>query len=345
MARPNVWRTGDLIGHPVTDPSGATLGRVEEVVVDTVAGRIVYAVCSLDGGPRDGHRVYPVPWSALRLHPDRSGFILDATPERLREAVSFRWDESPDLADPALADRLYRFYDPTAVATRRRAVSDYDLTSGRPLPARSSSGTAGLVAALMVMALALGVVFYVLYPRETRVAAQSVGRAAEDAAIAVVDTSEDAATTARVKAALGLSKTVAALAIDVDSDDGVVTLEGEVPDEEAKRIAIAIAEDTSGVTKVVDRLRVGTVPAESSSPGPRASRVADVEAEVRLREALRGSPYLEGQTVEVTVAEGVATLRGEVATREQRERAERIALDSEGVREVVNLIESREPTV
>ena len=184
MVRPNVWRTGDLIGHPVTDPSGATLGRVEEVVVDTVTGRIVYAVCSRDGGPRDGHRVYPVPWSALRLHPDRSGFILDATPERLREAVSFRWDESPDLADPALADRLYRFYEPTAVAARRRAVSDYDLTSGRPLPARASSGTAGLVAALTVMALALGVVFYVLYPRETRVAAESVGRAAEEAAVA-----------------------------------------------------------------------------------------------------------------------------------------------------------------
>ena len=44
--------------------------------------------------------------------------------------------------------------------------------------------------------------------------------------------------------------------MDVTTKDGVVLLEGTVPTQAARERAIAIAQETTGVTQVVDRLQV-----------------------------------------------------------------------------------------
>ena len=46
--------------------------------------------------------------------------------------------------------------------------------------------------------------------------------------------------------------------IDVDVKNGVVTLQGTVPSEAARKQAVSIARATDGVVQVVDRLKVGT---------------------------------------------------------------------------------------
>src|SRR5512143_3903811 len=66
----------------------------------------------------------------------------------------------------------------------------------------------------------------------------------------VKDTSQDAATTSKVKTALLLSKHVSAFDIKTTTTRGVVSLTGEVPSEETRRLAGAIAQDTSGVAQV-----------------------------------------------------------------------------------------------
>lgn len=48
--------------------------------------------------------------------------------------------------------------------------------------------------------------------------------------------------------------------IDVTAKDGVVLLEGTVPDETARQQAVAIARNTEGVVQVVDRLTVAAAP-------------------------------------------------------------------------------------
>lgn len=68
----------------------------------------------------------------------------------------------------------------------------------------------------------------------------------------------DAAVTTAVKARLIANPDTSALRIDVDTDDGVVTLSGTVRSREEKDEAVRVAKETDGVTRVVDRLEIGS---------------------------------------------------------------------------------------
>ena len=65
-----------------------------------------------------------------------------------------------------------------------------------------------------------------------------------------------AALTSKIKAKMALDDLVKAADINVDTDGSVVTLTGDVETGEERRRALRIATETTGVTKVVDRLRV-----------------------------------------------------------------------------------------
>ena len=106
---------------------------------------------------------------------------------------------------------------------------------------------------------------------ETPVAAQPVGdldtekaretgaRVGETVAVGAAraqDALNDGALTAKIKSKMALDDTVKALAIDVDTRDGVVTLSGTVHSEAERAKAVQLAKETAGVTSVVDRLVV-----------------------------------------------------------------------------------------
>ena len=71
------------------------------------------------------------------------------------------------------------------------------------------------------------------------------------------DTAGNATLTAAVKTKFLADDTVSGLKIDVDSNNGVVTLTGTVRTAAEKNRAIAIAKETDGVKSVIDRLKVG----------------------------------------------------------------------------------------
>jgi osmotically-inducible protein OsmY len=66
----------------------------------------------------------------------------------------------------------------------------------------------------------------------------------------------NATLTARIKTQLLMNGNTGGMAIDVDSDQGSVTLSGEVKSDEEKDLAMKLAENTSGATSVTDRLVV-----------------------------------------------------------------------------------------
>lgn len=65
----------------------------------------------------------------------------------------------------------------------------------------------------------------------------------------------DAAITGSVKAALIAEPNLKALMIDVDTKNGVVTLNGTVDNPEQKTRAVSVAQGVTGVSSVVDRLQ------------------------------------------------------------------------------------------
>jgi osmotically-inducible protein OsmY len=64
----------------------------------------------------------------------------------------------------------------------------------------------------------------------------------------------NATLTARVKSQLLMNGNTGGMGINVDSNQGVVTLSGVVQSDEEKDLAIALASNTTGATSVTDRL-------------------------------------------------------------------------------------------
>lgn len=68
---------------------------------------------------------------------------------------------------------------------------------------------------------------------------------------------DDAGITAKVKAKLAADGDINPFNIDVDTNEGVVTLQGRVAKEEARTKAEQLARDTDGVRRVINLVKVG----------------------------------------------------------------------------------------
>ena len=152
----------------------------------------------------------------------------------------------------------------------------------------------------------------------------------------VKDTSQDAATTSKVKTALLLSKNVSAFDIATTTRRGVVSLSGEVPSEEARRLAGAIAQDTSGVGEVQNNLVVNPGAGRNPAMANLGDRVADLEVKTIVIDRLARSPELKDKRLNVQVSKQVVTLDGTVDSPAQKRAAEQIALEAPGVQSLVS---------
>jgi hyperosmotically inducible protein len=146
----------------------------------------------------------------------------------------------------------------------------------------------------------------------------------------------DATITGQVKTAFAISKRISAYEINVDTQDGVVTLKGQVPTEIDRELAGDIAKDTTGVKQVDNQLRVeqGLKPSDASLRA--SSRVTDLEIHADLRERMAASKHFTGSEIHVSVKDRVVTLTGRTQTPQQKAGAEQLARSLPNVVNVVN---------
>ena len=149
---------------------------------------------------------------------------------------------------------------------------------------------------------------------------------------ALFSSSGDPATGRKVKTVLGLSKRLAGFDIGVSASDGVITLTGQVPSEDIKSLAGAIARDTPGVTDVKNEIAVDP----AAQPSSESVHVEDLEIRVAILEALAHSRELGGKNIDVKVENRSVILSGSVETPTQRSGAEQIARAADGVAGVTN---------
>jgi len=83
-----------------------------------------------------------------------------------------------------------------------------------------------------------------------------LGEKAAAAANKVGETVSEAATTGKIKTKMALDDTVKSRTIDVSTTGTTVTLSGTVRSEAERNRAVALARETAGVTRVIDRLVV-----------------------------------------------------------------------------------------
>lgn len=191
-----------------------------------------------------------------------------------------------------------------------------------------------LVLTLLLAALAVVAAGYYL---------QRHGISLTGALSTVQESSEDAATTAKVKASLALSKRVSGFDIEVETRGGVVQLRGEVPSQEAKNLVETIVGDTSGVRSVDSELTVDPAARRDPEITRLQEQIEELEVKAAVREGLATDPELAGARIEVRTEGAAVTLLGTVQTLEQKLRAEQVARRAAGSEGVENRLEVTEP--
>jgi hyperosmotically inducible periplasmic protein len=159
----------------------------------------------------------------------------------------------------------------------------------------------------------------------------------------VKESSQDASTTSKVSTALLVSKHVSAFDIRVATKQGEVTLAGQVPSEEIKAMAGAIAQDTSGVKQVHNTLAVNPTAERNPEMARLGGRVADLEIKTIVSDAFLTRPELKSQSIEAQVNDRTVTLTGTVETTTQKYKAEQVAWQVSGVQGVINNLNVTSP--
>ena len=191
--------------------------------------------------------------------------------------------------------------------------------------------------------------------REAERAAEEVQAAAETAGERLETAGEkiaDGWLTAKIQAQFFADEDVKSRYINVTTRDGVVKLKGFVASDDARRQVLEITRNTDGVKQVDDReLLVGRPASESfevvtlpPSPPPIATTgvapaaplpTPDDSTVVSLVQAKYYlDPTIKARQIDVTAANGVVTLKGQVASEGERAQALSLARSTQGVQRV-----------
>lgn len=123
---PPVPKASTIIGSSVVNPQGESLGKIEDLVIDPMDGRIQYAALSHGTILGLGGKLFAISWDALELNPDGKTFILNVSKEQLENAPGFDKSQWPTSSDPVLSTAARQGIQnsmPSDVAESRDAVA------------------------------------------------------------------------------------------------------------------------------------------------------------------------------------------------------------------------------
>jgi osmotically-inducible protein OsmY len=276
-------------------------------------------------------RLVAVPWDAITFRPGERAAVLGVSSEKVAAGPGFTRDEWPRVTGSRWDAETYAYYDyrPSWDRSRKQASA-----AGTTRHRRIAQLVVGVL--LLVVSAGFGYLVYLQGWSTTSAQVHGVVAAVRETTNAVRETSADVATTAKVQAALALSKRVSAFEVNVDTQDAVATLTGSVPSMDVKELAGEIAGDTSGVRKIRNLLTVDPDARPDRDRERLARRVEELEQQTTIAETLQEPPEMEGSKIRVRVVDGVVRLDGTVVSDAQKSRAEQIASSFAGVREVRN---------
>lgn len=97
-------------GTHVVNPQGDDLGRIEDVVVETSTGHIVYAILSSGGFLGIGNKLFALPWDVLGYSTQHDAYVIDLPGDKLKNAPGFDTASPQDMADPRWAKPVHDYY-------------------------------------------------------------------------------------------------------------------------------------------------------------------------------------------------------------------------------------------
>jgi sporulation protein YlmC with PRC-barrel domain len=105
-----VLAASTLTGDEVRNPAGEYLGKVDEIMIDILSGKVAYAVLSFGGFLGMGNKLFAVPWATLKVDEDLQHFVLDIDKAKLEKAPGFDKEHWPDMVDNTWGNQIFSYY-------------------------------------------------------------------------------------------------------------------------------------------------------------------------------------------------------------------------------------------
>ena len=152
---------------------------------------------------------------------------------------------------------------------------------------------------------------------------------------------DDSAITLKVKSKLAADSQTSAIKIGVETKDAVVTLSGTVPTAREKDEADKIAKNTDGVKRVVNDITVNSDSLGATNLGEKAGEAAknisESVSDATILTKLKAKLVADGITgTNIDVDKGNVILKGQVDDTKKKAKAEEIAKNTAGVKDVKN---------
>ena len=108
--RSGVVRVSQILGGKVENAAGEHLGKIEDLVIDHLQGRVAYAILSFGGFLGVGNKLFAVPLPALSYRPTEDTFVLHVDKETLKHAPGFDKNQWPNMSDRTWGEEIYSHY-------------------------------------------------------------------------------------------------------------------------------------------------------------------------------------------------------------------------------------------
>jgi sporulation protein YlmC with PRC-barrel domain len=102
-------RAKKVIGTSVKDPAGATIGKIEDIVLDKLSNNIMFAVVGFGGFLGMGEKFHPLPWSTLDYDEELNGYVVNLTKDQLEAAPAYTMDELTQGDGTQFRERVYEY--------------------------------------------------------------------------------------------------------------------------------------------------------------------------------------------------------------------------------------------
>lgn len=143
--------------------------------------------------------------------------------------------------------------------------------------------------------------------------------------------------------AFALNQHLSPFSIDVDIENGVAILTGEVESQVDRDLAEQVALGVDGINEVDNQLKVEGEDADrragENKDGTFVERFNDATTTATVKSKLLWNRNTEGLDIKVTTKNGVVTLEGNADSSAASELAERLARNTDGVRQVNNKLD------
>ena len=82
-----------VTGTSVYNPQGEKIGHVEDIVLDKMSDKVMFAVLGFGGFLGIGERYHAMPWSMLDYDKERGGYVVSLSKEVLEKAPSYELND------------------------------------------------------------------------------------------------------------------------------------------------------------------------------------------------------------------------------------------------------------